>query len=75
MTKEQIARINELAAKKRDGTLTPEEQAEQAKLRTQYIREFKGNLQSQLDRVYIQQEDGSYRKLEKKDEPGKENLS
>lgn len=75
MTSEQIARINALAARKRDSVITPEEMEELSQLRQQYILEFRGNLKSQLDSVYIQQEDGSYRKLEKKDEPGKENHS
>lgn len=75
MTSEQIARINALAARKRDSVITREEMEELSQLRQQYILEFRGNLKSQLDSVYIQQEDGSYRKLEKKDEPGKENHS
>ncbi len=73
MTKEFIARINALAAMKREGTLSAEELEELTALRKQYIQEFRGNLQSQLDRVYIQQEDGSYQKLTKRDDPGKEN--
>ena len=73
MTKEDIARINALAAIKREGTLSAEELEELTALRKQYIQEFRGNLQSQLDRVYIQQEDGSYQKLTKRDDPGKEN--
>ena len=37
MTPEKIARINELAKKKKTEGLTPEETVEQAKLREEYI--------------------------------------
>lgn len=66
MEKEKIDRINELARKKKTVGLTEEEVKEQEKLRRQYIDEFKGSLKATLDRVYIQQEDGSYRKLQEK---------
>ena len=50
MTKEKIARINELARKSRtEAGLTEEEKAEQAALRREYIDEMKQSLQSQLD--------------------------
>lgn len=73
MTKEQIARINVLAKKKREEGLTPEEQEEQTLLREQYISEFRANLKSQLDSIYVEQEDGTYQKLTQKDECSKEN--
>ena len=66
MDKDQIARINELARKQREGTLTAEERAEQQRLRAEYLAAFRKNVESTLERVYIEQEDGSYRKLEKK---------
>lgn len=66
MEKHQIERINELAKKQKAGTLTREERMEQKALREQYIKEFRANFQATLDRVYIEQEDGSYKKLEKK---------
>ncbi|MBE5783700.1 MAG: DUF896 domain-containing protein [Clostridiales bacterium] len=66
MEKHQIDRINELARKRKTVGLTPEELAEHEALRRQYIDEFKENLRSTLDQVYLQQEDGSYKKLEKK---------
>lgn len=66
MEKHQIDRINELARKRKSVGLTPEELAEHEALRRQYIDEFKENLRSTLDQVYLQQEDGSYKKLEKK---------
>ncbi len=49
MTKEKIARINELAKKSRAEGLTQAEAAEQAALRREYIDEMKQSLRSQLD--------------------------
>ncbi len=66
MDKAQIDRINELARKKKTVGLTENELQEQARLRRQYIDEFKENLKATLDQVYIEQEDGSYKHLEKK---------
>lgn len=66
MEKHQVDRINELARKKKTVGLTEDELGEHETLRKQYIREVRENLAAQLDRVYIQQEDGSHKKLEKK---------
>ncbi len=66
MEKEKIERINELARKKKTVGLTVEELEEQAVLRRQYLDEFRESVRGTLDQVYIQQEDGSYKKLEKK---------
>ena len=50
MTKEKIARINELAKKSRtEAGLTEAEKAEQAALRREYIDEMNQSLRSQLD--------------------------
>lgn len=69
MEKAQVDRINELARKKKTVGLTPEEVQEHEALRRQYIDEFKENLRLTLDSVYVQQEDGSYKKLEQKAKP------
>lgn len=66
MEKHHIERINELARKRKTVGLTEDEYAEHEALRRQYIQEFRKNVQSTLDRVYVQQEDGSYKKLEKR---------
>ena len=66
MDKAQIDRINELARKKKTVGLTEAEVEEQARLRRQYIDEFKENLKATLDQVYIEQEDGTYQQLQKK---------
>ena len=64
MEKEQIDRINELARKKKTVGLTAQEVEEQATLRRQYLDEFKANMRQTLDNVYLELEDGSYKKLE-----------
>ncbi len=69
MEKAQVDRINELARKKKTVGLTPDEVKEHEALRRQYIDEFKENLRLTLDNVYMQQEDGSYKKLEQKKKP------
>ena len=66
MEKEKIARINELARKRKAEGLTPEETAEQDALRREYIAGFRNNLQELLDSVVVQNPDGSRHKLEKK---------
>lgn len=66
MEKAQIDRINELARKKKAEGLTPEEEQEQAKLRRQYIDEFKASLSEMLDNTYIQRPDGTKEKIKKK---------
>lgn len=67
MTEEKIARINELARKSKTVGLTPEEKVEQAALRKEYLAAIRKSLESQLDNIYILEEDGSETKLTKKD--------
>ncbi len=69
MEKAQVDRINELARKKKTVGLTEDEVKEHEALRRLYIDEFKANLKLTLDQVYLQQEDGSYKKLEQKAKP------
>ena len=66
MDYKDIERINELARKKKTVGLTEAELGEQARLRRQYLDEFKANMKATLDNVYIEREDGSYEKLQKK---------
>lgn len=66
MDHQDIDRINELARKKKTVGLTESEVAEQQRLRRQYLDEFKANMKATLDNVYIEREDGSYEKLQKK---------
>ena len=63
---EVIARINELAAKAKTGTLTPEELAERDKLRRIYIDNVKASLVGHLENTYIVAADGTKTKVERK---------
>lgn len=66
MEKVKIERINELARRQKAGLLTEEEKQEQAALRQEYLRDFRQYFKSQLDNIYVEQEDGSYQKLQPK---------
>ncbi len=59
MEKEKINRINELAKKKKSQGLTEAEQAEQNRLRQEYISELKASLTGQLDNMVIEKPDGT----------------
>ena len=61
-----IERINELARKSRAEGLTPEEKAEQQKLRQEYIAAVKMNLRTQLDNIDVQEKDGTITNLGEK---------
>ena len=61
-----IERINELARKSRAEGLTPEEKAEQQKLRQEYIAAIKMNLRTQLDNIDVQEKDGTITNLGEK---------
>ena len=63
MEKAKIDRINYLARESRVRELTPEEKAEQTKLRNEYRAGFRQNLMSQLDNVYVKDENGTTKKL------------
>lgn len=67
MEPEKIARINELA-KKRKGPegLTPEEEAERAALHREYIDAHKQQLITHLENTYVQYPDGRKVKIQKK---------
>ena len=69
ITKEDIARINELARKsKTPEGLTQEERLEQADLRRRYLANIKASLMADLDNTYIMDEKGNKTKLGKKGE-------
>lgn len=68
MNAESIARINELARKKREEGLTPEEADEQQRLRAQYLQEFRASMEQTLQSVRIQEPDGTLTPLRKKSE-------
>lgn len=65
MTDEKIKRINALAKKAKEGSLSESEKAEQAALRSEYISDMRASLKSQLDNAYIKNPDGSITPLKK----------
>ena len=62
----KIDRINELARKAKTQGLTEEETAERQVLRREYIKSVTGNLEAQLENVYLVDEKGNEEKLKKK---------
>lgn len=68
ITQEQIDRINALARKSRTPEgLTEAEKEEQAALRAQYVAAVRESLTANLENTYIQEPDGTKRKLGKKE--------
>lgn len=53
-----IARINELAAKAKNGELTEKEEAERADLRKAYLKEFKAGFRTQVENLRIFDKEG-----------------
>ncbi len=53
ITKEEIARINELAHKKKTEGLTEAERLEQAHLREKFLDNFRANFRAQLDNIEL----------------------
>ncbi len=71
MEHEKIERISELTRLSRRRALTPEEEAERAALRAEYLEGFRANMKQVLDSVRIQRPDGTLEKLtqKKQDKP------
>ena len=65
MTDEKIKRINLLAKKAKEGSLTEDEKKEQAALRDEYVRAMRASLKSQLDNAYIKNPDVNVTPLKK----------
>lgn len=66
MENSKLKRINELAAIAKQRELTTEEFEERARLRKEYIEEFRAGAMQILDNVYVQTPDGVKHKLERK---------
>ena len=59
MEQAKINRINELAKKKKAGTLTPEEKVEQAQLRAEYIDGYRRAIRHHNEGIKLVDEDGN----------------
>lgn len=59
MDPKKIERINELARKKKNGTLTAEEKVEQAKLREEYIEGYRRAVRHHVEGIKIVDEEGN----------------
>lgn len=66
MDAEKINRINELAKKHRDGSLTPEEAEERRALHAEYIAAYRASLRHTLEHTVVQRPDGTREKIQKK---------
>lgn len=62
----RIDRINELYHKSQSVGLTEEEKAEQARLRREYIEAIRTSMRANLNRISIQEADGTITDLGKK---------
>ena len=56
---ELIVRINELAKKKKDGTISEAELEEQKELRQKYLKAFRSGIKQQLMGVKVVDEEGN----------------
>ena len=59
MDEQKIKRINELYRESKAEGLTESEKKEQKILRQEYVDSFRQNLRSQLDRIDIEEKDGT----------------
>lgn len=66
---ELIKRINELAQKAKTENLSPAEQAEQTRLRQEYLGKFRQNFKNVLDNTVIMQPDGTKVPVKRKENP------
>jgi len=66
MEHEKIERISELTRISRERELTPEEQAERAELRKEYLDGFRENMRQVLEGIRLQRPDGTIEPLQQK---------
>ena len=59
LSKEKIARINELSKKKKAGTLTESEAKEQTQLRKEYLDTFRNSMRETIENVKIVDAEGN----------------
>ncbi len=70
MEQSKLDRINELARLKKQRELTAEESAEQARLRKEYIEEWRASTISLLENTYVVDEKGNKKPLARKNVKG-----
>lgn len=68
MAEVNIARINELARKKKNEGLTDAEAQELHELRQAYIEAFRRSMRAQLDSIVVVEENGEKHPLKKRSE-------
>ena len=66
VTQEKLDRINELARKAKETSLTPEEIKERDILRKEYLAGFRRNFEAELQKIQIVEADGSITPVTKK---------
>ena len=66
MTDEKLERINALAHLSKERELTEEEKAEQARLRKEYIAEWRRGTEQVLESIYLVDKNGTQWKLPRK---------
>lgn len=59
LSKEKIARINELANKSKSQTLSLSEQQEQKELREEYLQAFRGGMRNHIEGMKVVDNDGT----------------
>ncbi len=59
LSKEKMARINELAKKKKAGQLTEAEAKEQTQLRKEYLDTFRNTMRATIENVKVIDEEGN----------------
>lgn len=65
LSPEELKRLNQLAAKSRQGELTAEEKREQQQLRERYLSAFRQHFRQHLENIRVLEEDGQLRPLKK----------
>lgn len=65
MEKQKVERINHLARESKLRELSPEEKAEQAALRAEYVAEIRASFGATLENTVIKRPDGSVERLKK----------
>jgi len=59
LSKEKLARLNELAKKSKNGSLTNEELVERDELRKEYLETFRVSFRKRLENIDFVDEDGN----------------